>query len=82
MKNSDKLVQAFSDSLGIALEDVVDSLSYEAGDWDSVAHMSLVAEIESVFDIMMDTEDIIDLSSFGKAKDIVGKYGVDLDAEG
>jgi acyl carrier protein len=38
--------------------------------------MSLVALIESEFDIMLDTNDIIDMSSVGKAKSILGKYGV------
>jgi len=40
--------------------------------------MRLINEIESAFDIMIDTEDVIDMSSFGKAKEIVGKYGVVL----
>jgi acyl carrier protein len=44
--------------------------------WDSVAHMSLVAEIENSFDIMLDSDDVIDMSSFGKAKEILAKYDV------
>lgn len=32
--------------------------------WDSVGHMSLIATLEDAFDIMMDTDDIIDLSSY------------------
>jgi hypothetical protein len=43
--------------------------------------MRLVAEIESAFDIMLDTEDVIGMSSFGAAKEIVSKYGVSLDSE-
>lgn len=44
--------------------------------WDSVAHMGLVAEIENTFDVMLATDDVIDLSSFPKAKEILGKYGI------
>ncbi|ACM92125.1 hypothetical protein NAMH_1601 [Nautilia profundicola AmH] len=36
--------------------------------------MTLVAAIEDEFDIMLDTDDIIDMSSFAKAKEIVAKY--------
>ena len=46
--------------------------------WDSVAHMQLAARIEQDFDIMLDTEDVIGMSSYGKAREIVGKYGVAL----
>jgi hypothetical protein len=39
--------------------------------------MALVAEIETQFDIMLETEDVIDLSSFRKGQEILStKYGV------
>ncbi len=44
--------------------------------WDSVGHMALVAELENTFDIMMDPEDIIDLSSYEKGQEILKKYDV------
>jgi acyl carrier protein len=71
----EKLRQVFSESLSLPLAEVVDSLRYsEAAAWDSVAHMALVASIEDAFDIMLDAEDVIDMSSFAKAKEIVLKY--------
>jgi acyl carrier protein len=36
--------------------------------------MILIAELEDQFDVMLDTDDIIDMSSVGKAKEILGKY--------
>ncbi len=70
-----KLQQVFADSLGIPTADVVDTLSYaEAPQWDSVAHMALIAAIEEAFEIMIDAEDVIAMSSFAKAKEIVAKY--------
>ncbi len=39
--------------------------------------MALVAAIESAFDIMLDTDDVIDMSNFAKAREIVTKYGVE-----
>lgn len=71
----DKLRQTFAEALGLNPADVVDTLAYaESPAWDSVAHMALVAAIEEAFDIMIDAEDVIDLSSFAKAKQIVAKY--------
>ena len=47
--------------------------------WDSVGHMGLIAAIEDAFDIMMDTDDIIDLSSFEKGKEILTtNYGIEF----
>lgn len=70
-----KLRLTFIDALGLAPDAAVDTLAYaESPAWDSVAHMALVAAIEEAFDIMIDAEDVIDLSSFAKAQQIVRKY--------
>ncbi len=45
-------------------------------EWDSVGHMTLIAAIEDAFGISMDTEDIIDFSSYEKGKEILSKYSV------
>ena len=45
--------------------------------WDSVGHMSLIANLEEAFDIMMEMDDIIDLSSYEKGKEILSdNYGI------
>ncbi|ELA00682.1 acyl carrier protein [Cupriavidus sp. TKC] len=77
MNNSEKLYSVFAQSLNIGLDKVTDELTYNTiPEWDSVAHMALVAEIENAFEIMMDTDDIVDMSSVGKAKEILAKYNV------
>ena len=40
--------------------------------------MSLIACIEEAFDIMMETDDIIDLNSFEKGIELLKKYGVEI----
>lgn len=71
----DKLRVIFCESLNINSSDVDDGLRYsEIPQWDSVAHMALIAAIEEGFDIMLDAEDVINMSSFLKAKEIVTKY--------
>jgi acyl carrier protein len=77
MTNQEKLVEIFSGSLGVAAESITDDLKYNSiPEWDSIAHMTLVTEVETKFDIMLDTSDIIDMSSVRIAKEILGKYGV------
>lgn len=76
MENLDqRLKKVFSDSLGVDMKIIKDTLEYNTiSEWDSVGHMSLIAAIEEEFDIMIETDDIIDMSSFKIAKDIVKKY--------
>ena len=77
MDTQQQLRQAFSDALGIPPEKVTDGLTYNTiPEWDSTAHMVLIAELENVFDVMLDTDDIIDMSSVAQAKLILQKYDV------
>ena len=55
----------------------VESLKYQdITEWDSVGHMGLVAALEDEFEIEMDVDDIIDMSSYKIGQEILGKYGV------
>lgn len=73
--NEEQLKQVFVTALDIDPDKVTDALAYNTiPEWDSTAHMMLVAEIENQFDVMLDTDDIIDMSSFAKAKAILSKY--------
>lgn len=54
---------------------VVDDLEYQQiEEWDSVAHMQLMAELEDEFEIELDIDDIIDFSSFKVGIQILEKY--------
>lgn len=71
----EKLINVFSESLQIEVDRVVDGLEYgKIVEWDSIAHMSLIASIEEEFDILIDTDDVIGMSSFARAKEIVASY--------
>lgn len=77
MTNSEKLISAFAEALGIEKEKVTDGLEYqEIPEWDSMAHMVLVNELEMSFDISLDTDEVIDMSSVGKAKEIISKHEI------
>ena len=55
-------------------EDILQELKYQSVDsWDSVGHMLLVASLEEQFEITMDTDDIIEFSSYKKGLEILEK---------
>ena len=72
-----KLKESFAEALNIDVNTVNVGLKYQAiPEWDSISHMMLISQIEEDFDISIDTDDVIDLSSFEKAIEILSKYGV------
>lgn len=76
MTNLEKLANVFAETFGIS-EAETKGLQYQGIEaWDSVGHMSLIAALEDEFDIQLDTDDIIDMSSFEKAVEILKKYDV------
>lgn len=79
MKNIEKYNEAFKEGLEVTDEALTAELAYNTiPSWDSVGHMKLIAEIEETFDIMFETEDIIDFSSYDKGKELLKKYDVEL----
>ena len=74
MTNLEKLAKVFAETFSIS-EAETKGLQYQGIEqWDSVGHMS----IEDEFDIQMDTDDIIDMSSFEKAQEILKKYNLEF----
>ncbi len=78
-KSYQNLQELFAKALGIESDQVNDALAYRSiPEWDSIGHMALVAALESEFDIMLDTNDILDLSSLQVAKEILIRHGISL----
>ena len=78
MTNKEKYVNCFVESLEVEPSEVED-LEYQGViSWDSVGHMSLIAAIEDAFEITMDTDDIVDLSSYKKGIELLKKYQIEI----
>lgn len=76
-----QLHRVFLDALDLSPDADIEALEYRGiPQWDSVAHMRLVSDLEAEFDIMLDTEDVLGMSSFQKAKEILAKYDISTDA--
>ena len=79
MSSTDRLRSAFRRALDLPVDYDVDVLEYRSIEkWDSLAHMALVAEIEDAFDVMIDTDEVIDMSSFAKAREILRGHDVEV----
>jgi len=77
MKNKNKNIEAFSKSLSIDKKKFNEKIKYnDIPEWDSIGHMTLMSDLESAFNITIDTDDIIDFSSFKKGIQILKKYKV------
>ena len=78
MNNKKKYIEIFTKSLSIDIKKFNEKIKYnDIPEWDSIGHMTLMSELEEGFDISIDTDDIIDFSSFKKGIQILKKYKVD-----
>ncbi|WP_062766481.1 acyl carrier protein [Sphingopyxis terrae] len=72
----DRVFAQFADVLALdPLANRAELVYNEYPGWDSVAHMTLIAALETEFDCMLEMDDILDMSSFAKAVEIMQKYG-------
>ena len=79
MSNLKKYKQVFVESFELEDESSLDALEYnQIAEWDSIGHMTMVAEIEEAFDITLEADDILNFGSFKKGFEILSKYDVQL----
>lgn len=72
-----RLKTVFAQALALPTEVEPEALEYDgSGNWDSVGHMRLVAALENEFGVLLETEQILDLSSFAKGLQILKSHGV------
>ena len=79
MENKQKYQDVFIKSLSIDESKFSTALKYnEIPEWDSIGHMTLISGLEESFRISMETDDIIDFSSYNKGIEILQKYNVKI----
>ena len=79
MSNLDKYNQCFISSFGLDENALKNNIEYNSiPEWDSIGHMAMIAELEEVFGISMDIDDIIEFSSYKKGIEILVKYEVSI----
>lgn len=72
-----RVLSAFREALDIEGDVDPKELVYrEYKKWTSMAHMTLIAILEQDFDAMLETDEIVAMSSFDKAVETMKKYDV------
>ncbi len=79
MSNLEKYNKIFVDVLEVKESALNDSFTFKSvPQWDSVAHLSLISELEDTFDVMFESEDILHYGSYENGKIILEKYGISI----
>ena len=79
MPSVDKYSNIFKTALNISDDKMSKNLKYnEIEEWDSIGHMTLMAALEEEYKISLETDDIIEFSSFKKGMSILKKYNVEI----
>ena len=77
MSNKQKYQDIFVKSLSLEKNKFNENIKYnEVPEWDSIGHMTLMSGLEESFGITMETDDVVDFSSYKKGIEILKKYKV------
>jgi acyl carrier protein len=79
MNNLEKYKNTFNSVLNINVNEIQgDITSDSVHQWDSITHLRLVTTIEDEFNVMLESEDILEFKSFEKGLEILKKYEVEF----
>ena len=79
MSTKKKYQDIFIKSLSIDSNKFNENIKYnEIPEWDSIGHMTLISALEEEYKISLETDDIVDFSSFKKGIELLKKYNVNV----
>ena len=79
MNQLEEYNRIFMEAFSLSEKDLQEDIKMGSiGDWDSIGHMKLVSMIEDSFNLIFETEDILNFNSSEKGKEILRKYGIDV----
>ena len=72
MSALERYKKVFIDTLSIDKDKFTDDIKYnDIPEWDSIGHMTLMSGLEEEFKITLETDDIIDFSSYKKGIELL-----------
>ena len=80
MTNLEIYNRAYLTKFPVKEEELVTMKYLTYSKWESVRHMALISDLEEAFDIMLSTQDLLDFSSYVKGKEVLKRYGVEIEA--
>ena len=79
MNNLEKYNDVFCRVLEVKADVLNETFTFKTvPQWDSVAHLSLISELEEAFDVFFESDDILHYGSYENGKKILAKYGVEM----
>jgi acyl carrier protein len=71
----EKINKILADNLKISLDQASQNLTMrDISDWDSLSHMNLIVAIEDEFEIQLTGDEIVEMISLDKIREIVIKH--------
>ena len=68
-----KLSEVFSDVFDEDITVTENTTAADIEDWDSLAHITLIAEVEDAFDIKFSMKEVLGMQNVGEMADIIEK---------
>ena len=81
MNLSEKYKEVFAETFNVNLSEAEGLRFKECPEWDSVGHVTLIANIEEGFGITLDPEEMLDLNSYSSGLGILRKHGINIDGQ-
>ena len=79
MSTKQKYLEIFKTALNVSDDKLNENIKYnEIEEWDSIGHMTLMSALEEEFKITLETDDIVDFSSYKKGQEILKKYAINF----
>lgn len=81
MNNIEKYQSVFINIFNVKVNELNESFTFkDVFEWDSITHMSLIADLEDCFDVMFETEEILNFGSYLNGIKILESKGVVFNA--
>lgn len=79
MSNLEKYDEIFMELFQVEKKQLNEGFTFAAtANWDSLAHITLISQLEDIFNVFFETEDILTFGSYDNGKKILQKYGVEF----
>jgi len=80
LNNKEEYKKIFIETLELDKSKFKEDIKYnDVPEWDSIGHMTLISAIEEKYNIAMDTDDVIDFSSYARGIEILkNKHGINF----
>lgn len=77
--NLEKYKEIFKSVFGVKESDLNSEFVFGSVEsWNSLAHLTLISELEDAFDVLFETEDILHFGGYENGIRILKSYGVDF----